>query len=312
MSAPFVRPDVKMILDMLAQADGPKTSDGTPEEGRAGYLAARFMLDAEPSELAVIKDLSFDGPAGPVPVRYYDARETREAGPAIVFFHGGGFVIGDLETHHPFCTYLAEQMDLPVIAVDYRLAPEHKFPAAALDSIAAARWVASSPAELGLDVTGIITTGDSAGGNLTIVTTQALMREAADVPVIAQMPIYPVVDSAGEYGSMTEFSDGYFLTEETMTWFTNHYAVETGNVLHDCLNVDHAGTPPTVLITGGLDPLRDQGRAYAARLIEAGCEVNYLEAKGNTHAFIQMRKVVPSSQADVDALFAALKLAISP
>ena len=142
---PFIRPDMKMLLDGLAAAGGPPMADMTLEEARGAYVALHGMADRPARELAMIKDLSCPGPAGDIPLRLYDARETREAGPVITFFHGGGFVIGDLETHHNLCTEIAALMDLPLVAVDYRLAPEHPFPAAIEDCEAATRWIASSP-----------------------------------------------------------------------------------------------------------------------------------------------------------------------
>jgi acetyl esterase len=159
----------------------------TPELARQTYLAMGAAGEADPLRLAVIRDLTAPGPAGPVRVRLYDARETRAPGPMVVFFHGGGFVIGDLDTHHAFCTEIAAALDLPVVAVDYRLAPEHPFPAAPDDCEAVTRWVATSPAELGRTVTGLILTGDSAGGNLTIVTTLCAAGGGARHPASAAL-----------------------------------------------------------------------------------------------------------------------------
>ena len=157
-------------------------------------LASRHVADAPAGELAVIRDLSCPGPAGDIGLRLYDARESREAGPLFLFFHGGGFVLGDLDTHEPFCAEIARQLDMPVVAVDYRLAPEHPWPAGIEDCIAAARWVGGSPEALGRTTTGLVLAGDSAGGNFTIVTALALRDEPAAVPVLAQWPIYPAAD----------------------------------------------------------------------------------------------------------------------
>ena len=240
-------------------------------------------------------------------MRLYDAHETRAAGPAVVFFHGGGFVIGDLDTHHAFCTELAEGLDLPVIAVDYRLAPEHPFPAAPDDCEAVARWVASSPAELGLTVTGLILTGDSAGGNLAIVTTQALAAHPAAVPVILQAPLYPVTDDRPDHASFAQFAEGFLLTADTMAWFSHGYSATPGDVRAYPLYNDHAQTPPTVLVTAGLDPIRDSGRVYGAELVRAGVPVTFIEFAGIVHGFIQLRKGMPSAQNDIKAIFAAIR-----
>ncbi len=306
-AGPFVRPDVAMMLAMLSASGAPPVNELSVTDAREAYRMMRFVVDAEPTELAIVRDLTCPGPGGEIGLRYYDARETREAGPAIMFFHGGGFVIGDLESHHPYCTELAAKMDLPVIAVDYRLAPEHPFPAAPQDCEAAARWVAENGKTLGLDITGLVFTGDSAGGNLAIVVTQALVAQPAAVPVIAQAPLYPVVDSTQVTGSFTEFAEGYLLTSATMNWFTEAYAAAAGDPRHDCINGDLASLPPTLLVTAGLDPLRDQGRDFAARAVQAGVDVTFMEMRGTIHGFICLRKGVPSAQEDCDAIFRAMK-----
>lgn len=305
--APYVRPDVAMMLAMMSATGAPAMNEMAPADAREAYRMMRFVADADPTPLAIVRDLTCPGPAGDIPLRYYDARETREPGPAIMFFHGGGFVIGDLETHHPYCTELAAKLDLPVIAVDYRLAPEHPFPAAPEDCEAAARWLAANGKELGLEITGLVFTGDSAGGNLTIVITQALIANPAAVPVIAQAPLYPVVDSSQTGGSFTEFGEGFLLTSEAMQWFGENYAATPGDVRNDCINGDLASLPPTLLVTAGLDPLRDQGRDFASRAIKAGVDVTYMEMRGTIHGFICLRKGVPSAQDDCNAIFRGMK-----
>ncbi len=177
MSDPFVREDVKGFLALVNSLPPPEAM--VPEEQRAGYLMLKTMTEADPKSLAVIKDLACPGLMGDIPVRFYDARETRDPSPVILFFHGGGFVVGDLDSHNSLCTELAATLDLPVLAVHYRLAPEHPFPAAPDDCEAAARWLAGSPAELGRQVTGLITIGGSAGGNLATVTARALCDRPA-------------------------------------------------------------------------------------------------------------------------------------
>jgi acetyl esterase len=295
----FVRPDVQACLNMLEAMVSTPMHELPVAEARQTYLAMRHVADADPTELAIIRDLHCAGPAGDIPLRYYDKRAERDSGPAIIFVHGGGFVIGDLDTHHPFCTFLADQLDLPVIAVDYRLAPEHPFPAAAQDAVAVARWLAESPKELGLNITGLIPVGDSAGGNLAIVISQSLATNPAKVPVIAQMPIYPVVSARKDWQSMNDFADGFVLTRDGMNWFDNAYQPDNANPLYNVIDgFDHALTPPTVLITAGLDPLRDQGRAYGAKLLEAGVTTSFYEARGTVHGLIGLRKVIPSGEQD--------------
>ena len=305
MTTPYVRPDVQAFLGFLNNLPGPRTYQLSAPEARAAYAMMKDVADPPAGDLAVKRDLK----CGDIPLCLYDARERREPGPVLVFFHGGGFVIGDLETHGSFCAEAARVLDLPVVAVDYRLAPEHAFPAAPDDCEAAARWVATSPAELGLKVTSLVLAGDSAGGNLTIVTAQQLRDTPARAPVIVQWPIYPVVDDVQKYRSFQDFGEGFLLTARTMGFFSDSYAADPQDKRnYPILHENHAATPPTVLITAGLDPLRDSGREYAAQLIQNGVEVIYLEAKGNVHGFVNIRKAVPSAQDDVDALVAAIKL----
>ncbi len=299
---PTARPDVAAMLMMLGQMQVKQMHEGSVEEGRVAFTAMTPLMDAEPEKLPVIRDLSFPGPAANIALRLYDAREARDAGPVMVFFHGGGFVIGDLESHHSICTYFAKHLDIPVIAVDYRLAPEHPFPAAPDDCEAAARWVASNGAALGLSITGLVLCGDSAGGNLTISTMHALHAKAAAVPVVAQFPLYPVTDSKANTGSMVDFADGFLLTSAGMAWFMDHYQPVAGDPRNDVILGSHASTPPTLVFTAGLDPLRDQGRAYAETLKEAGVSVIYDEAEGNIHGFICIRKGIPSSAKDVERM----------
>jgi acetyl esterase len=307
-STPYVRPDVKAFLDFSASIQAPTMAQLGPEGARESYLQMGVLAEAEPRDLAVIKDTSCPGPAGDIPLRFYDARETREPGPAVMFFHGGGFVIGDLDTHHALCTEIAAELDLPVIAVHYRLAPEHPFPAAPDDCEAASRWVATSPEALGRQITGLIPMGDSAGGNLSIVVTQALAASPAAVPVVLQVPIYPLSDDKPDHASFHEFADGFVLTAETMAWFSDAYQAELGNPRAYPIYGNHADTPPTVLVTASLDPIRDSGRVYGAELILAGAEVVFLEMKGTTHAFAQLRKAFPSAHGDMSRIFAAVRL----
>lgn len=306
--AHFVRPDVKGFLDFLAMAGGPSMAEMGAEGARASYLQMSAVAELPPRDLAVIKDISCPGPAGDIPLRLYDPRETREPGPAVMFYHGGGFVIGDLDSHHALCSEIAAELDLPVIAVHYRLAPEHPFPAAPDDCEAATRWVAGSPEALGLTVTGLIPMGDSAGGNLAIVMTQTLCEAPAAVPVVLQVPIYPLSDDKPDHQSFIDFADGFLLTAETMAWFSNAYGAELGHKRAYPIYGDHAATPPTVLVTASLDPIRDSGRVYGAELIRAGVEVVFLEMKGSIHGFTQVRKAIPSAQTDLHAIFAAVRL----
>lgn len=307
----YTRPDVAMFLQFLNAVPGPKFYEVDAVMAREMTAAMRDVADAPVGELAVIRDISIPGPAGDIPARIYDKRESRPAGPVMVFFHGGGFVIGSLYTYEPYCAEVARLLDLPVVSIDYRLSPEHSFPAPAEDCEAAARWIASNPPELGLEVTGLITSGDSAGGNLTIVTTMALRDKPADVPVILQHPIYPVVTLDTDWASMRDFAEGHLLTATAMEYFGDGHAAMPGDYRSEPLNFDQTGMPPSLVTTASLDPLRDQGLAYVARLKDDGVVVEHRSADGNIHGHINLRQGIPSSQADIEGNIAALKVMLA-
>ncbi|WP_184003236.1 alpha/beta hydrolase [Stakelama sediminis] len=307
MTEPYVRPDVRAFLDYVNAMPGPRMHEMDAAAARAQYNAMRDLADMPVGDLAVMQDFIATGPAGDIPTRLFDARESREPGPIMVFFHGGGFVIGNIDSHASFCAEAARQLDIPVLSVEYRLAPEHPWPAAPDDCEAAARWAAQASDTLGRGVTSLVLAGDSAGGALTISTAMALRDAPAAVPVIAQFPIYPAADLNTAYPSFSQFAEGHVLTREAMRWFDEAYQADTtdrrGSPMVDTL----AGLPPAVVLTAGLDPIRDQGRAYAAGLAQAGVATIFREAKGNIHGFITIRKAIPSSQADVAGALRALK-----
>ncbi|MCR9179735.1 MAG: alpha/beta hydrolase [Erythrobacteraceae bacterium] len=308
---PYIRPDMKGFLDMMAAVNGPKLVDMTLEEARASYQAMHNIADRPARDLAVIRDLTCPGPLGDIPLRLYDARDSREAGPVVVFYHGGGFVIGDLDTHHALCTEIAALIDLPVVAVHYALAPEAPFPAAILDCEAASRWVAGSPAELGRQATGLITIGDSAGGNATVVVGQLLGANPAAVPVVLQVPIFPLVADANGSASMAAFSEGFLLTADTMGFFDAAYGADRADPRGFPILSDHSNAPPTIVATASLDPIRDSGRAYAKALVDAGRDCVFLEMRGVTHSFTNLRGAVPSTQNDLERVIAAMQFMLA-
>ena len=313
MSEPYVRPDVRLFLDYLNNLPGPKTYEVGPVEARKMMIASRHVADVETGELALIRDLGCPGPGGEIGLRLYDARETRGAGPLFLFLHGGGFVFCDLDSHEPLCAELARLLDLPVLAVDYRLAPENPWPAGVEDAIAAAYWAAESPADLGREVTGLIPCGDSAGGNFAIVVSLALRDTPAKVPVRAQFPIYPAANPGpgADYPSYEDFAEGHLLTRPGMDWFEDCYAADSRDWRYSPLVKSQAGMPPTLVLTASLDPIRDQGRAYAAACIEAGVPTIFREARGNIHGFMNLRKAIPSSEQDLRECVTALKLLLA-
>jgi acetyl esterase len=311
MSEIYVRPDVRAFLDYVNRLPGPRSHEVSPAEAREMMVKARHVADAPVGGLAVLRDLSCPGPNGEIPLRLYDARPERSPGPLLVFFHGGGFVLGGLETHEPFCAEIARMLDMPVVAVDYRLAPEHPWPAGPEDAIAATRWIAANPAELGCKATGLIPCGDSAGGNFAIVVSLALRDTPAAIPVLAQWPIYPAADPTKGYPSFEDFAEGYFLTRDGMRWFDRCYAPDPTDWRYAPMLKSQAGMPPTLVVTASLDPIRDQGRAYAAACAQAGVATVFLEAVGNIHGFINLRKAIPSSDVDIARCVAALKLLLA-
>lgn len=302
---PNFREDVQGFLAMVNSLPAPDAL--VPEEQRMGYLAMKQMIEADPREMAVIKDLTCPGPAGEIPVRFYDVRAERGPSPAIVFFHGGGFVIGDLDTHNSLCTELSAQLDMPVLAVHYRLAPEHPFPAAPDDCEAAARWLAASPAELDRSITGLVTIGGSAGGNLATVVARALCDKPAAAPMLLQVLLYPCTDESDD-GSMVTFAEGHLLTKAVMDWFYSHYKPESGNPRAFPLHASAEGMCPSIVVTAGLDVLQDQGLRIADKLVEAGVDTLYLHMAGLTHDFSTTRKALPSAAAATDKVIAAMKM----
>ena len=308
MSKPFVRSDVAALLAMIDAAGRPPMQTLGPAEARAGSNAARALMEVDQGELAVVRDFDISAPAGAIGARLFDCEAERGPGDLIVYYHGGGFVIGDLDSHAPLCADLSRLMKLPVVSVDYRLAPEHPFPAGPDDAIAAARWLAVNSNEIGREATRLIVMGDSAGANLALLVAIDLRDHPAAVPVTAQGLIYPVTGPVPHEGSGLDFADGFVLTRPLMDWFDGHYAPRLGDWRHETHLRGYAGLPPTAIITASLDPLRDQGRALAATLTVEGIETAYLEARGNIHGFATMRRLVPSGHRDIERLCAVLRI----
>lgn len=296
-STPFVRSDVRTFLDRLAENPRPKlTREMLAMIRKMPPEQMQSTADLPVGKLAVLKDVSMQGPGGEIKMRLFDSRASREPGPVVVFFHGGAYIVGSIDTHAGLTAEMARRLDLPVISVEYRLAPENPWPAAPDDGEAAVRWIAENGDAFGRSFTGLIISGDSAGGNLTLVTTQALRDKPAALPVILQLPIYPATDKTIIYPSRKMFSKGYGL--DISDDDEDFYAADPTSVRGSPLLADLSGMPPTVMVTASLDPLRDEGRAYAAKLVEAGVSTIYFEAKGTVHGFATYRKAIPSAQQD--------------
>ncbi|MCB2079866.1 MAG: alpha/beta hydrolase [Novosphingobium sp.] len=301
-AAPYVRADVQAYLDASAQR--PKmlfTSELLAKLRNNPAASSLSSLDLPVGELGAVRDVEMPGPGGKIALRLFDNRAERKPGPVVVFYHGGGFVVGSIATHSGLAAEMSRQLDLPVVSVEYRLAPEAPWPAAPDDAEAAARWVAENGAAFGREFTGLVISGDSAGGNLTLVTTLALREKPAALPVIMQLPIYPTSDMTRTYPSGEDFSDGYGLDSDNMALYRKHYAADVNDWRNSPLLADLTGLPPTVLVTASLDPLRDQGRAYAAKLVQSGVPTSYYEGEGLIHGFATFRKAIPSAQADTTA-----------
>ena len=293
----YVRPDVRAYLDRLKAQPRPKLTRDLLKRIRTLPPEAMVNADDLPvGKLATIKDITMPGPAGPIRMRLYDPRPSRAPGPVVIFFHGGAYVVGSIETHAGLSAEMARRLDLPVISVEYRLAPENPWPAAVDDAEAAVRWIAANPKTFERDFTSLVVSGDSAGGNLTLVTTAVLRDKPAALPVILQLPIYPATDSSSRYESRSRFASGFGLDISPRD--EDFYAADPKSPRASPLLSDLSGLPPTVLVTASLDPLRDEGRAYAAKLTQAGVPTTYHEAKGQIHGFATYRKAIPSAQQD--------------
>jgi acetyl esterase len=290
-----LHPEVRALLEMMDAQGAPPLESQDPVVARQDRVEGMKMLGGEPRPLARVEDFSIPGPDGDVPVRLY-AMEHGGVRPALIYFHGGGWVFGNLDTHDAVCRDLAAESGAVVISVDYRLSPEVKFPAAVNDSYAATLWIAANAERLGIDARRISVGGDSAGGNLATVIAMRC-RDAGGPALARQLLIYPVTDlSSFDTASHRELAEGYFLTRAAMQWFTGHYLASDDQSRLPEASPLHApnlsGLPPAFLITAEFDPLRDEGEAYAARLQQAGVSVTVKRYPGMVHGFVSMRGVV--------------------
>jgi acetyl esterase len=258
------------------------------------------LMDEPAPPLPRVEDIRIPGPAGAMPARVYAPVAGPASRPIVAYFHGGGWVQGDLETHHGLCARLARHADALVVAIDYRLAPEHKFPAAVEDCLAAYRWLRGHGREIGGDATRVAVAGDSAGGNLSAVVAQLAASAGAPVPT-CQVLIYPAVDFALETDSHRELADGHVIPRDRIAWYTEQYLrseADKSDLRASPLRAPSlAGQPPAMIVTGGFDPLRDEGHAYAEKLRSAGVEVVYREYPGQIHAFVSLTKAIPQGLA---------------
>lgn len=290
--------EARVLLELMEKA----VQEGRPKLHTLPYAVGRQAVDkmsedseADPMQVGEVADGAFAGPGGEIRFRRYRPLGAA-AGPlpTLIYYHGGGFVIGNIETHDSTCRRLANKSRCQVISIDYRLSPEHPFPASTDDGVAAFRHVRDKAASLGVDAARIAVGGDSAGGAIAAVVCQAI-RDAGDEQGPAfQMLIYPATDSSKQSASRVAFAEGYFLTKELMEWFWKAY-VPAGTDLSDLrlsplLAKDFKALPPAFVLTAGYDPLRDEGRAYADRLIDAGIKTTYVNYPGTIHGFFSLTR----------------------
>ena len=306
-----LHPQAKAFLDMLASSGAPPIEKLPLAEARA---ARAEMLEAGFPEEAVaeVQNRSVPGPGGPIPVRVYRPKKN-ETLPVLVFFHGGGFVIGNLDTHDRLCRALANASDCAIISVYYRLAPEHKYPAAVDDAYAVTKYVAEHASEFGIDPNRIGVGGDSAGANLATVVC-LLSRDRGGPQLKFQLLIYPLVDYYDESPSMQQYAEGHFLTRAGMDWFRDSYLPSREAGLEPSASPMYAkdvgGLPPAMIITAECDPLRDQGEAYARKLEAAGVAVELKRYEGMIHVFLQFAAALDTAKVAKNDAASALRKAL--
>ena len=306
-------PDAAAVFKAFQEAGRPPYERVSPAEARALYLKGRVVSNPEPPELEKVTPLAIPASHGSIPARIYTPKTLRKAdglAPVLVFFHGGGWVIGDLDSHDVVCRKLALEGELVVVSVDYRLAPEHKFPAAVDDAMAATKWIAENAKQLGVDASRLMVGGDSAGGNLAAVV--AIAARDGNGPAIAgQVLIYPATDFTMAHPSHSEPETSILLTHSVIKWFRDHYlngAADVGDWRASPARATTlVGLPPAYVLTAGADPLRDEGAEYAERLKQAGVAVTYRNFPGQFHGFFTMGKLLQQANIAAKEIGAWLK-----
>jgi acetyl esterase len=305
-------PQAQAFLEQLAASGAPPLHELSVAEARQ-VIVTLFGTPDNPEPVGAVEDRTIAGAAGEMPARIYTPT-GRGPFPVLVYFHGGGWVIGNLEAYDPTCRALTNAAGCMVVAMEYRLAPEHKFPAAPEDCYAALQWVAAHAAAMGGDPTRLAIGGDSAGGNLTAVVAQ-MVRDRGGPSLVYQLLVYPVTDYNFDTASYRENADGYLLTKDAMVWFWNHYlrsAADGSNLLASPLRAQNLrGLPPALILTAEFDPLRDEGEAYAARLREAGVPVTLKRYNGMIHGFFSLGAVFDQGKQAMAEAAAGLRAAFA-
>jgi acetyl esterase len=308
---PIFDPDVQILLEIGRKAARPPFEALSPEAARSAYASSWDVMQSPAQAVASTRDLSIAGPAGPLALRVYRGSGTGpdERLPCLVFLHGGGWILGNLESHDRMCRQLANRARICVVAVDYRLAPEHVFPAALQDCASAWRWVSGHCDELNIAPDRVAVGGDSAGGNLAAVL--ALMgRDGELAPAAYQLLLYPVVDLTAQSPSYSRVTSGVPLTAATMAYFISHYTPNPADRLDwraSPLRAPQlASTPPALVLTAGNDPLCDEGRAYAQRLEDEGVRVTALHLNDQLHGLLTQGNFVRAGHFAMDYIGAVL------
>lgn len=305
-------PEVAFVLQKAVEADLPPFSSLSPTDARAQYKASAQVLDVPFAPMDMVTDRAIGTESSYVQVRLYVAAQTGVADPLLVYYHGGGWTIGDLDTHDRYCRAVAAQAGCRVLSVDYRMGPEHPFPAAVDDAMRAYRAVLDDPEAFGADPARVAVGGDSAGGNLAAVVCHQSPSEGVARPCF-QLLIYPSVDIGGRYQSRRTMGQDYLLTEDSMIWFTNNYLPDSTLYLDPraspLLSTDFADQPPAVVQTAGFDPLHDEGVAYVEKLRDAGIAVEHQHFPGLIHGFIHLSSGVKAARGAVDQGIASLRRA---
>ena len=305
-------PQAQALLDQLAALGAPAFHEKTPEQARADTIAGIGAF-GDPPEVAAVEDRTIPGPDGELPIRIYTPEGDAPHG-GVVFFHGGGWVICNLDTHDGLCRELTNQAGVKLISVDYRLAPEHKYPAPAEDCYAATQWVVEHAAELDIDPARIAIAGDSAGGNLAAAVT-LMARDRGGPQLAFQLLVYPVTDRDYGTDSYNEYGgEGNFVLKEDMMWFWDHYLRNDADAKEPYAAPlqaqDLSGLPPALVITGECDVLRDEGEAYAQRLSEAGVPTTNTRYPGMFHGFFGMNAILDRAREAQAEAAAALRQAL--
>jgi acetyl esterase len=289
--------DAKRLLDLIASRNLRPYDAMTPQEARASYKASRFASQPDPQPVGSITDFSIPGPSGDIEARHYrsSGAAEEETLPALVFYHGGGFTIGDLETHDTLCRELCNLSGIALVSVNYRKGPEHKFPAAHDDAYAALRWIIEHAGSLGIDADAIAVGGDSSGGNLATVTAMRL-RDEGGPRLVFQLLIYPGTDFRFAAPSHERNGSGYMLTRKALEYFCGCYLNSDAERLDwrmsPTLAENHGGLPPALILSAGYDPLVDENEDYANRLRAAGTPAEYVCFPGQIHGFITMGRII--------------------